>query len=208
MKSESFIRLLIVQDFDLKIASERFGISFESLMRDRNNGIKQLWIDGSGKRIAYSKYDEIDDDRQDIDRKIVIFDYTINILNSMECVKKKSVEDSSLFWKFNIKKTSKKDLLKMFERFEISDTDMVYFYKSIELDYLWIHKETKKPFLTKFEFTKRDHYNQSIFKKYLFLIDTIKFDIIYDVDYILDKISEFGIDSLVKEEKEFLDSIK
>lgn len=33
-------------------------------------------------------------------------------------------------------------------------------------------------------------------------------DIILDVDYILDKISAYGIDSLVKEEIEFLESVK
>lgn len=41
-----------------------------------------------------------------------------------------------------------------------------------------------------------------------FKIGEIKTEIILDLDVILDKISNYGIKSLVKEEKDFLDSLK
>jgi hypothetical protein len=208
----TYKRVLLTDDIiKLKIASKKVGTSFDYLLSEFNNGVKQIWFDDSGNKIASSKYDNIENDIDIIIEKIDVEDSFIERLNNIKSVKRKkgksSYDNDPIYWKFNIKKTKLATLAADFIILGINPEE-AFFHKSIETEYVWVHKETKMVFMTRREMQLDFVYTYIVLKKYIYISDTIdtNVDIVFDVDIILDKISKYGVDSLYNEEKEFLDN--
>lgn len=202
MKSANFKKVSLTEPNNiLEIIAKSLNLDLSKLMDLKKSGVKMVWFDNKGNQIATSLIEDFID-KEDYEN-ITVEESFLNSLLDIKSSKSIKIEVDSPFIRFNLKEISKKKLKKTLDELEI-DNWFVGLYYLLNTEYVFINKEDKLP-----SFVGDDSsLNSRIFKSFLSKIDKFSaMKIVYDVDYILDKISEFGIESLVQEEKDFLSTI-
>lgn len=107
----------------------------------------------------------------------------------------------------DFKNTSDSELKLISSKFKINYEYLVSLRDEYMLEKVFMDLEQKQILAYTYSHIEGFHYNDEVFASMKPYKVEVPSEIVLDVDAILEKISEFGIDSLTSDEKDYLDNI-